>query len=115
MYDQLINLAMNVGEGNPGALNIIKEILSGPDRLQIREDLQMLKDLGITGSRLYMAYSDIKSNYLRVFESQPADYINPFKDMTIQGMLTLIRNRDATYFDHLNRNFAGQGEEIVKI
>lgn len=114
MHDKMMDAALAVGQGNPGALNIVREILSNSDRRQAMEDLQFLKEKQVVGTVLYMAYSDVKKNYLRHLEEQPEGYQNPFSEMTVSDMLGYLRSGNAQYMEVLNRTLGKQGfKEIV--
>jgi hypothetical protein len=113
MHDKMMEAAMAVGQGNPGALNIVREILNNSDRRQAMEDLQLLKEKQIVGAVLYMAYSDVKKNYLRNLEAQPEGYQNPFSEMTVSDMLGYIRSGDAQYMNHLNKVLEKQGYKRI--
>ncbi len=108
MFD-MMQVACDVGRGNPGALDIVREILLNVDRRQVAVDLELLRREGITGQRLYIAYSDVKNNYLHCLEDQPEGYQNPFSSMTVREMLGYLRARDPLYMDHLNRLLTRQG------
>ena len=114
MHDTMREIAFSISQGNPGALQIVREIMDNPDKRQLAQDLQMLKESGIVGSRLYMAYSDIRETYLRYLETQPEGYKNPFDKMTVSQMLSYIKERDPVYIDHLNRLLTKQGHEPVQ-
>lgn len=113
MHDKTMEVALTVGQGNPGALNIVREILSNSDRRQAMEDLQLLKEKHVVGTVLYMAYTDVKTNRLRLYQDQPEGYQNPFSEMTVSDMLDYIRSGDAQYMEHLNKVLENQGFNTI--
>jgi hypothetical protein len=60
-----------------------------------------------------MAYTDVKTNRLRLYEPQPEEYQNPFSKMTVSDMLGYIRSGDAQYMDHLNKVLEKQGYKRI--